>query len=602
MNIEMLGVNHVKTAIAKTDYLVPHINDNDREPSWDGDIEVYKKPGNVHAKADLILKVPIQVKGHVSKNLKKKTISYPVEFADMENYLNMGGTVFLVVYVDESGDKYRIYYAEFLPFELKRIIRSNEEKRAKTKNITMKALPVNKVDISNIILGFAHNMKKQRPAIYSDDVSLEEIVKTGTIPELSFGFSYVPGRDLTPFDLMLKGNVYLYAKLPHGIELPVEHLATVEMTGTTLTADVTANGKLFYNKYEVVYKKDSIELRFGKSTTHTINRKNNKKQKFSFTLQGTLSERIRDEEFIIEALTAQQFEVSGTVCPMNEATDAELASFNLLQRKEHLDWLKTVKEVLDRLDCRVDLDCASLTEVDENNIQLLKSAVIDGQAVPIKDTGSAFGFFNIANLKLLICALKKDDDPKLFRIQSYNDAKIEVKAKDDDGSDYLTSYYVLLKKDAILKCSNLNLEKMVAQLKAIPLSGKYSGQVILLLLELLRAYDESNPKRKDILNGAYEIAKWLKESDLSTPSAVLTLNYCQVIKRMRSFNDDEKQSLLSIIENNPNAEDIYTGAYLLLDNQDAAGLHYRKMDTETQAVFREYPIFRFWKDDKEENN
>lgn len=95
------------------------------------------------------------------------------------------------------------------------------------------------------------------------DVSLEGIVKTGTIPELSFGFSYVPGRELTPFDLMLKGNVYVYAKLPRGIELPVEHLTTVEMTGTTMTADVTANGKLFYNKYEVVYKKDSIELRYG---------------------------------------------------------------------------------------------------------------------------------------------------------------------------------------------------------------------------------------------------------------------------------------------------------------------------------------------------
>ncbi len=84
MNIEMLGVNYVKTAIAKTDYLVPHINDNDKEPSWDGDIEVYRKSGNVHAKSDLILKVPVQVKGHVSENLKKKNISYPVEYGNID--------------------------------------------------------------------------------------------------------------------------------------------------------------------------------------------------------------------------------------------------------------------------------------------------------------------------------------------------------------------------------------------------------------------------------------------------------------------------------------------------------------------------------------
>ena len=72
MNVEMMGVEFVKLAIAKTDYLVPHINDNDREPSWDGDVEVYRKAGNTHAKADLVMKVPVQVKGHVASNLKKQ--------------------------------------------------------------------------------------------------------------------------------------------------------------------------------------------------------------------------------------------------------------------------------------------------------------------------------------------------------------------------------------------------------------------------------------------------------------------------------------------------------------------------------------------------
>ena len=68
MDSEKIATNHVELAISKTGHLVSHINSNDKEPSWDGDVEVYKKSGHVHAKADLILKVPVQVKGHIKRN------------------------------------------------------------------------------------------------------------------------------------------------------------------------------------------------------------------------------------------------------------------------------------------------------------------------------------------------------------------------------------------------------------------------------------------------------------------------------------------------------------------------------------------------------
>lgn len=71
MDSEKIATNHVELAISKADHLVSHINSNDKEPSWDGDVEVYKKSGHVHAKADLILKVPVQVKGHVKQRFTR---------------------------------------------------------------------------------------------------------------------------------------------------------------------------------------------------------------------------------------------------------------------------------------------------------------------------------------------------------------------------------------------------------------------------------------------------------------------------------------------------------------------------------------------------
>ena len=135
-----VAVDTVSLAISKSDYLVPHINSGDREPSWDGDIEVYKKSGSTHSKKDLDKKIPIQVKGKVSTRFREKTISYPVQISDMRNYLRIGGTVYFVVYMDSSGEKTQIYYVPMLPFELKKILDRYGTQR--TRHIQMKMLPL----------------------------------------------------------------------------------------------------------------------------------------------------------------------------------------------------------------------------------------------------------------------------------------------------------------------------------------------------------------------------------------------------------------------------------------------------------------------------
>lgn len=231
MNVEMMGVEFVRLAISKTDYLVQNINDNDREPSWDGNVEVYRKAGDIHSKEDLTLKVPVQVKGHKENNLKKKSITYSVELSDLRNYLNVGGTTFLVVYVNEDGEKSQIYYNNLLPFELKRMI--NKYGHQKTKRITLKALPKNKNEIADIFLFAATHIKKQLPAISCDPVSMDELIKTGQVTSFSFGYTRVPGEKENPFDYLFDHETYIYAKLPWGLELPVEHLSQITVTGTT---------------------------------------------------------------------------------------------------------------------------------------------------------------------------------------------------------------------------------------------------------------------------------------------------------------------------------------------------------------------------------
>lgn len=590
MNVEMMGVDFVRLAINKTDYIVAHINDNDREPSWDGDVEVYRKAGNTHAKEDLILKVPVQVKGHIHANLKKQTITYPVELSDLRNYLNIGGTTFLVVYVDEDGEKSQIYYNTLLPFELKKLVGRYGEQ--KTKNIELKALPKKKSEIADVFIFAANHMIRQRPAISCDPISMEDLVKSGRVPELTFSYTLVPDNNADPLDYMFNHGTYLYAKLPWGLELPVEHLDHIDFVGTTVDKPVSANGRIFYIQHEVVQSKNTTEYHLGSCTKLVVDRTSGAR-KFTFSEEGTLSQRITATDFILNAIEAKRFEIGTEVYPLNSIKPEELEAFNIPERKAYLAWLIKVRTLLEKLGVPDDLDCDRISEDDETLISKLVLSVLHGKSVEWADNAEYFPEITLANLRIKLCVVKDEQVKGKCRIFGYSDAPVGFVMRDKPDQETEISYHVFLKRDAMLRCCNINYNAVVNQLKTVPVSSDYSGALVWLLLEMLCAYDESGNTRKDILIGATELADWLRNNDPYTPQDLLDLNYYQAVKRTRELTAREIQGLFSIVESKPARRDIYVGAYSLLGDYASAQYHYEGMEKEEQKVFDTYPISHF---------
>lgn len=116
--IETLSVNAVKNSIVTSEYLDEFIADNDKEPSWDGFIYIYKNKNKT--KNDIIGRVPVQVKGKFSREFSKDTIKYSVSVTDLKNYLN-DGIFFFVVYIQKQSFNTHIYYAALSPMEVKNI-------------------------------------------------------------------------------------------------------------------------------------------------------------------------------------------------------------------------------------------------------------------------------------------------------------------------------------------------------------------------------------------------------------------------------------------------------------------------------------------------
>ena len=586
MDSEKIATNHVELAISKASHLVSHINSNDKEPSWDGDVEVYKKSGHVHAKADLILKVPVQVKGHIKPNLKKKSIKYSIQYSDLRNYLYVGGTIFFVVYFDKEDEHYTIYYVGLLPFDLKKMLKDYKGDFSKCKSIELKIFPTKKEDIDDIFLNFAHHMNRQRAAINSALLSFDSDLPTNTI-SLGYSTSAAKHYDL-PLDYFFDHETYIYAVLPQKVELPIAHLDRIELFSFTRDAPISIDSKVYFESYTVTRSKSSTVIRFGKGIQMSFSTAQSLPTKFNFTLSGTLSERIKDAEFMVAALSAHHYEINGGKIAFSEADCANLPT---LQKK--LSFLLDVKKTLEAVHATADLDCSSLSVTDNTNLSILRAALIDKEPIKMCSSQSLLRSCHIANLELLLWVVPTEENSEYYNIYDFNYVPLIYREFDKNDKEYPSTHFVMLNKDAMLKYCNIDYNALLDAVQHVPFSKDYSHSLNALLLEMLKAYDESKNSRIELLSTATALALWIKDSDPYTEHPIAILNYLQSVKRSRTLTSTEQAEILSLIEVAQDNESIYVGAYLLLDNPVAAKIHFDKLPEESQKFFESCPIYHF---------
>ena len=114
-NIEQTAVAELTRVLSRLDYISTDFNQNDKTPSWDGFILLYKSKSDL--KTELIKRIPVQIKGHYQKPPYSKEITYPIEVVDLENFFKDNGAILFVVYIDDSGSSV-IYYNDLTKFKI----------------------------------------------------------------------------------------------------------------------------------------------------------------------------------------------------------------------------------------------------------------------------------------------------------------------------------------------------------------------------------------------------------------------------------------------------------------------------------------------------
>lgn len=587
--IELRSITKLNDCLLRSEYLYPDIKDNDKTPSWDGFIELYHDKDKYMKKTNYSARIPVQVKGETNTDIFSDHIQRNVKRADLKIYLKTGVIYFIVRMSDY--DNYRIYYETLTPFKIQRYLKSMKNRGSIS--ITFRTFPKDNIEeFTDIFFVFSHDMGKQP----SDKIfSLDDLKKTNTDRFDQINMHYNGIRHKQPMDYFLENEATVYVThTKTGISFPVDIIKINEFS-QYLNSPVLIEDTEYYPNVKMIRSTDGTKVLVGNSVSFMYY-KHKEKVDFNIKIQGTLSERIKDTEFILALLKNKYYKVGGDqphtfdFKTVSREFDGQIEYYT-----SYLNYYTEIKKVLDILKVNDELDLDNNTDKDYENINMLISSILHNNSLDLvvhdtEKTGSFNSNVKVCNLIIAILFIKGEDG-KYTLTNFFNDrysATYQVPGKD---KPIFVSMYLSLTEDAFLKLSNIDYEKMYNSFAKLEINEDLLNMTNFFILNMISAYDKS--KKQILLETSLKIMDWIITNDRFTNQEVYLLNKMQIIKRMRKLSDLEISQLLNIISNSKENKNL-TGAHLLLENSVMVDYHFNKLSESEQADFKKYPICIFW--------
>lgn len=595
MDLEKLATSAIEKEIAKTDLLSSFINSGDREPCWDGHIYIHEDKKKTKKN---IKKVAAQVKGKAVRTRDaKRTISYPISCDDLRAYMMNGGTVFFVVYLNkDTGDVLQIYYVSLLPVMVKKLL--DEKKSRRTISVKFHKFPADNARKTELFLNFYEESKKQVSFAGKDLPNIDDLIKKGLLENISFsytGLGACPDTRLLPKIIDGK-SLTLYANIKGGTApIPIEYFD--EITNITTSKDtnipISVKGHIYYDKVKTIATADTIEQQIGSSVkiiAPNVDKVDSSiKIHLNINLTGTLTEQIEALEFIIALVDNEAFNFGDAEFPA-KFPQSELDRMEAYNFPEMLSNRKHIKEVLDSMNVKKDLELSKCTSDDIDNLMRIVNSIGDHRIIRGEiDEKNPGQKIKIANLTVAVVYIKANGG---YRIYDFFGNRFDVKWAPEGMEPVEVSQFMMMRPDDYLTLDNLDLEKVVENFKIIPPSTTHFELSNNCMLSMLNAYDKApNP---ELLNAARQMNVWLGQHTDFLSSEIVTLNRLQIELRERPLEFSEKQELYTIATT---AKDEFQrlGAFLLLDEQEEARKIFDTLDEDRLNLFKGFPIYKFYK-------
>lgn len=587
--IEGEAVDFIKTEIRKSKRMFPYIDDNDRTPSWDGNIFLYSNSSG--EKNNLLGKIPVQVKGHNIRSFPKGNMKYRAEMADLRNFYNDKGVLFFVVCLREleaGGFEKKGYYTCLPIVKLKELLEKGK-RQAKT-TIELSPMPNKIKELENSLFTFYDDLGKQVGVRYVKELpSIQDL--TDEQLGRQFEFTVMVENNKNPWNQITSSYRYLYAKTANGI-LPFKEGPCKLAFMTEREATIRIGERIYYKMVKVKYQSGKTSIIVGDSIEIFLDEEGCI-GKIQINLTQSFIHRLVDLDFLLEAYRAKHFLFNNTKIDF-------VLSDNIIkerEKEEHLEVLKKLKILFDTLHITKDLQLNKLKARDWNLLELLHSCLLYHKPYTTKKKMEVLCQIKIQDIRILLLTteIRAEKGRYHYRLKDLFEETAAFACETNGGETYPASVFVAMTLERYCTCSNINWGQQIPSFKEIIKENPETFNLAnMSVLQMLAAYDRT--KNKELISQAEKLQDWLmKETHSDLPCDLMTINKCQIIKRNREFTEKEQLEIRNVI-NQTKDESFKFACYLLLGEKTAAKYHYAKVDEQTKVDMKNWPIMKFAKD------
>lgn len=593
-DIEHKAINELERFIEDSECIAPFIDENDKEPCWDGHLYVYSDANK--DKEHLTGRVPVQVKGTEVKNFKCRKYSFSIDMNDLKAYLNEP-TFYIVCQIKKGTKERKLFYRALLPSLVKNIIRVHSKQ--KTVAVRMEPFPQELHEFEDVLKVFVGDSRRQVSFANKNDFTMEQVKLRG-VKQLSF---IAPNKKMDQFQLMKylsTHSSYLYAKVDEDLdyEIPVEGPMVFSFQ-REVNEPISIGGKTYFEKFKTEIKDGNIIANVGdgllKMEIPLDEEQAKKHSKLSIHDESSyLSEAIRNADFALNLHETGQITLGKTVFNISKVKEKDAVE----RIKKNLKNWKELKGVLDKLHVRKEFDLTKISREQEHLISVLIDAIGRGKKVDIPDATSTLLVWEISNVKLLLwCSVGIDGKCTLG---DFFDGELNIAYKYGENMVYESSAFTYLQTENLWeRCDNIPYEKQIASYEAfVGKNPRIYEMANYDMLDMVRTYDKISESNLDkaamIYDSALSLSEWLQANDVEYNKTLHIVNRLQIIKRKRSFTEEEVISLEEIRESSDGNASLQLACSILLDDIDSVRKYENACTQEELTLLKQFPIWHFY--------
>ncbi|MCC0662489.1 hypothetical protein [Clostridioides sp. ZZV15-6597] len=595
---ENLSVAEIQKLCAIAGNIEANIQSNDKTPSWDGELFLYKKnkieKENCldNKKENLLKKINIQLKANEVKKLSGKKRTFSMNVSDLRNYYNNEGVILFVVEI-ESVNKMKVYCRNLLPVDLINILNEidRNKKNQLTKSVELYELRFENNHFERIVNSFYRNINKQTKNLVDKQIELSERDK-----EISIDIAEIDNR----YDLFNRG-VYAYKPLKHEdldtIDLPCVNKLYLKELNTKAIVDIFIKNNIYKNnEYILTLNKNNHKITINNFIVIYIYRildekLINKSIDINFTIKepsGTVDSHLNNLKMLLDIFKYKKVLIK-EFSTKDELIDLDLKTMPCEENDliENILFFEDFKNLLDILEIKQEnflLD--NMSHEDYGKINTLINIFINNKTIKRKNMSkdSGFTYMKINEKKIILYKIETDNSWNLINIF---DEKNKLTITQKEG-DMQCSPYILLNYND-MDSINFDVNKATINIKKYKKTPEYTDRVMSYILELIKYYDKV--LIKEYLIEALELLEWI-ENEIDVD--INKINKYQIVKRIRNFSIDEILDLDNIKRKNSKDIMIQCAINILIEKSEEAKNNMNNMSKELLNKFKLYPIYNLY--------